>query len=90
VPEQPEDPRNRFGGDMDAATRRLTREVAARNRRHLNTVADAVFLTHAGQPFDEVLAVLMRKSETLLYLPNAQALTPAARAISRGRRFGFI
>jgi hypothetical protein len=76
--------------DMAVAARRLNEEVAARNRSHLNEVAEAVFLTHAGQPADQVLAVLLVQSTTSLYRPTPETMMPVARAISLGRRFALV
>jgi hypothetical protein len=75
---------------MGVAAQRLTNQMADRNRVHLNGVAEAVFGSHAGHPVSDVLAVLMRQSESPLYQPEAGTLMPAARAISRRRRFVFV
>jgi hypothetical protein len=82
--------REPLGTEMAAAAEGLSRELADRNRLHLNAVAEAVFLSHAGHPVMDVLEELVGRSETELYKPDAETLLPAAQAISRGRRFGFV
>jgi hypothetical protein len=74
---------------MDLAARRLTLEIAKRQRRRLNAACEAVFLSHAGQPVDEVMAALGRKASTANFEPDDELLGAAARAISLGRRYTF-
>jgi hypothetical protein len=75
---------------MGIAAQRLTNQMADRNRVHLNGVAETVFGSHAGYPVSQVLEALMRQCESPLYEPEAATLMPAARAISRRRRFVFV
>jgi hypothetical protein len=80
-----------FEAEMLAAARRLSEEIAARDRRrHLNEVAEAVFLSHAGQPIAVVLIVLWERANTSTHEVSAETLSDAANAISLGRRFGFV
>jgi hypothetical protein len=76
--------------EMTDAARRLANEVAARSRAHLNEVAEAVFLTHAGQPIAEVLIVLWTRANTNAHNVSVEDLADAANAISQGRRFAFV
>jgi hypothetical protein len=78
------------GSDMDAAVQRLSEQIDIQSRAHLNRVSEEVFLSHAGQPVEDVLALLMQKAETSTYLPQVATLQRAARAISVGRRFAFV
>jgi hypothetical protein len=75
---------------MDSAAERLSTRMADRNRAHLNRAAEEVFLSHAGQPADVVLAILLEKSTSAAFEPKPEYLQAAAHAISSGRRFAFV
>jgi hypothetical protein len=76
--------------EMIAAARRATLELQARDRDHLNAVAEAVYLSHAGQPIAEVLVALMARGNANSHVVTVETLVDAANAISLGRRFAFV
>jgi hypothetical protein len=78
------------GPDMEIAAVHLSVRMAARNRARLNEVAEEVFVSHAGQPADVVLEILVRKSTSAAFEPKPDYLRAAAKAISLGRRFAFV
>jgi hypothetical protein len=91
MPEQDDETSHqKFEPDMVAAVRRLQLAAEARNRAHLNAVAETVFLSHGGQPVEQVLAELVRQAENPLYIPHLENFAAAASAISLGRRFAFV
>lgn len=89
LPDERRDPQpSEPGADIGAL--RLNRELAENTRHHLNRVSEEVFISHAGEPPDVVLAVLMRQARAPFYEPQAETLQSAAYAISMRRRFVIV